>query len=281
MLTEIQNAKRIVLKVGTSTLTYPNGKLNLKRIDMLVRVLSDLKNQGRQIVLVTSGAIGVGVGKMGLKKRPSSIKGKQAVAAVGQCELMHLYDKLFSEYNHVVAQILLTKDVVEIPNRKKNAINTLETLLKMNVIPIVNENDTVSIEELTCTFGENDTLSAVVAKLIDADLLVNLSDIDGLYNADPRNDVNATLIPVVQKITQETRGLAGGAGSSQGTGGMCSKIVAAQIACRAGVHMIIASGQNPQILYDIFEGKQVGTLFLREEKHQDSKRNNKGEYTDE
>ena len=263
ILTEIQSAKRIVVKVGTSTLTYSNGKLNLKRIDMLVRVLADLKNQGREIILVTSGAIGVGVGKIGLKKRPSSIKGKQAAAAVGQCELMHLYDKLFSEYNHIVAQILLTKDVVEASNRKKNAINTLETLLKMGVIPIVNENDTVSTEELTCTFGENDTLSAVVAKLASADLLVNLSDIDGLYSADPRTDADAIRIPIVQKITQEIRDLAGGAGSSQGTGGMCSKIVAAQIACEAGVNMVIASGENPQILYDILEGKQVGTLFLK------------------
>lgn len=263
ILHEIKCAKRIVVKVGTSTLTYETGKLNLKRIECLVRVLSDLKNQGKQIILVTSGAIGVGMGKMGLKERPKTIRGKQAAAAVGQCELMHLYDKLFSEYNHIVAQILLTKDVVEVLQRRKNAINTFNTLLKMDIIPIVNENDTVSIEEIECTFGENDTLSAIVAALVDADLLVNLSDINGLYDADPKAKADAKLIPVVQEISEDIKKLAGGAGSNRGTGGMCSKISAAEIVCNAGANMIIASGEDPRILYDIFEGKQVGTLFLK------------------
>ena len=263
ILKEVQKARRIVVKVGTSTLTYEMGKLNLKRIECLVRVLSDLKNRDKQVILVTSGAIGVGVGKMGLEQKPKTIRGKQAAAAVGQCELMHLYDKFFSEYNHIVAQILLTKDVVEVTQRRQNAVNTFDMLLKMGVIPIVNENDTVAIEEIACTFGENDTLSAIVSELIGADLLVNLSDIKGLYEADPKSNPDAKLIPVVPEITDRIRNLAGGAGSARGTGGMCSKISAAEIACNAGVNMIIASGEDPSILYDIVEGKQVGTLFLK------------------
>lgn len=263
ILKEVRMARRIVVKVGTSTLTYETGKLNLKRIECLVRVLSDLKNRDKQVILVTSGAIGVGVGKMGLEQKPKTIRGKQAAAAVGQCELMHLYDKFFSEYNHTVAQILLTKDVVEVTQRRQNAVNTFDMLLKMGVIPIVNENDTVAIEEIACTFGENDTLSAIVSELIGADLLVNLSDIKGLYEADPKSNPDAKLIPVVPEITDRIRNLAGGAGSARGTGGMCSKISAAEIACNAGVNMIIASGEDPSILYDIVEGKQVGTLFLK------------------
>ncbi len=263
ILNVVKDSKRIVVKVGTSTLAYANGKLNFKRIDCLVRVLSDLKNQGREIILVTSGAIGVGVGKIGLKERPKTIRGKQAAAAVGQCELMHLYDKLFSEYNHIVAQILLTKDVVEIPQRRENAINTLNTLLEMGIVPIVNENDTVSIEEIECTFGENDTLSAFVGSLISADLLINLSDIDGLYDDEPKKNPNANLISVVTEINESVKKLAGGSGSNMGTGGMASKISAAEIACNAGVNMIIASGEDPRILYDILDGEQVGTLFLK------------------
>jgi glutamate 5-kinase len=265
ILKEIQTSQRIIVKVGTSTLTYDTGKLNLKRIECLVRVLSDLKNEGRQIILVTSGAIGVGVGKLGLRQRPKTTQEKQAVAAVGQCELMHLYDKLFSEYGHVVAQILLTKDVVEEAHRKRNAINTFNTLLELGIIPIVNENDTVAVEEIE--FGDNDTLSAVVGALVNADLLVILSDIDGLYNADPRIDSSAKIIPVVEEITEEIKKLAGGAGSNRGTGGMATKISAAEIACKAGVNMIIANGEDPRILYEIFEGKQVGTLFLKEGQH--------------
>ncbi|NLY44059.1 MAG: glutamate 5-kinase [Clostridiaceae bacterium] len=265
ILNEVKNAKRIIVKVGTSTLTHSNGKLNLKRIECLVRVLSDLKNEGKEVILVTSGAIGVGVGKLGLSERPRTTREKQAIAAVGQCELMFLYDKLFSEYGHIVAQILLTKDVVEEEHRKQNAINTFNTLLEFNIIPIVNENDTVAVEEIE--FGDNDTLSAVVGKLVNADLLIILSDIDALYDADPRVNKNAKPIPVVTEITDEIRLLAGGAGSNRGVGGMITKISAAEIACESGVNMIIASGEDPRILYDIFEGKQVGTLFLKKGQH--------------
>ncbi len=264
ILKEVKSAHRIVVKVGTSTLTHDTGKLNLKRMECLVQVLSDLKNQGKEIVLVTSGAIGVGAGKMGLMKRPKTIREKQAVAAVGQSELMHLYGKFFSEYNHVVAQILLTKDILESSQRRKNTLNTFKTLMKMNVIPIVNENDTVAVEEIKSTFGENDTLSAIVAKLIKADLLINLSDIDGLYDAEPKMNPDAKLIPVVEKIDDNIRKLAGGKGTDRGSGGMISKISAAEIACAAGVNMIIACGKDPRILYDILEAKQVGTLFLKE-----------------
>ncbi len=263
ILKEVQNAHRIVVKIGTSTLTHDNGKLNLKRMECLVRVLSDLKNQGKEIVLVTSGAIGVGIGKMGLQKRPNTIREKQAVAAVGQSELMHLYGKFFSEYNHIVAQILLTKDILESAQRRKNTLNTFKTLMEMNVIPIVNENDTVSVEEIKCTFGENDTLAAIVGKLIGADLLINLSDIDGLYDAEPKKNPDAKLIPVVEEINDSIKKLAGGKGTDRGSGGMVSKISAAEIACTAGVNMIIASGKDPRILYGILEGKQVGTLFLK------------------
>ncbi|MDK2798444.1 MAG: glutamate 5-kinase [Clostridiales bacterium] len=265
ILKEVQSAERIIVKVGTSTLTYDTGKLNLQRIECLVRVLSDLKNQGKQIVLVTSGAIGVGVGKLGLREKPKSIPGKQAAAAIGQCELMHLYDKLFSEYGHTIAQLLLTKDVVENEHRKNNAINTFNTLLELDVIPIVNENDTIAIEEIEFAdnFGDNDTLSAVVSELIGADLLIILSDIDGLYDADPRVNANAKIIHVVTEIDQSIKNLAGGVGSNRGTGGMATKISAAEIACSAGVNMIIANGEDPRILYKVFEGKQVGTLFLK------------------
>ena len=261
ILNEIKDYKRIIVKVGTSTLTYDTGKLNLKRMECLVRVISDLKNQGRDVILVSSGAIGVGVGKLGLRERPQSTREKQAIAAVGQCELMFLYDKLFSEYGHIIGQILLTKDVVEDEQRKQNAINTFNTLLELGIIPIVNENDTVAVEEIE--FGDNDTLSAVVAKLVNAHLLVILSDIDGLYDADPRINGNAKVIPIVSEINNEIRLLAGGAGSNRGVGGMVTKISAAEIACAAGANMIIANGEDPRILYDIFEGKQVGTLFLK------------------
>ncbi|MGE4283023.1 MAG: glutamate 5-kinase [Clostridia bacterium] len=268
ILDEITRSNRIVIKVGTSTLTYDTGKLNLHRIECLTRVLSDLRNQGKQVILVTSGAIGAGVGKLGLEKRPDTIPGKQAAAAIGQCELMHLYDKFFSEYGQTIAQILLTKDVVENEHRKENAVNTFNTLLEYNVIPIVNENDTIAIEEIEYAdnFGDNDTLSAVVSELIKADLLVILSDIDGLYSEDPRKNKDAEKIFIVEEINDTIKALAGGAGSSRGTGGMCTKITAAEIACGAGVNMIIASGEDPRILYNIFEGNQVGTLFLKENK---------------
>ena len=266
LLEEIRDSKRIVIKVGTSTLTHDGGKLNLRRMEALVRVIADFKNQKKEVVLVSSGAIGVGVNKMGLMSKPKTMAGKQAVAAVGQCELMHLYSKLFSEYHYAVGQILLTRDVVENPRKRENAKNTFETLIKVGAVPVVNENDTVAVEEIECTLGENDTLAAIVAEIVSADLLVNLSDICGLYTADPRKDKNATLIRVVEEITEEIEQLAGGAGTSRGTGGMLSKISAAKIANAAGVNMIITSGENPKILYDILDGVHIGTVFVRKGK---------------
>ena len=260
----LSDANRIVVKVGTSTLTYDTGKLNLKRMDKLVRVICDMQNSGRQMLLVTSGAIAVGVDKLGLDGRPKETRGKQAAAAVGQCELMYVYDKLFSDYSRNVAQVLLTRDVVDDAHRKQNVINTFETLLEMDVIPIINENDTVAIDELDeLVFGDNDTLSAVVASIVDADLLILLSDIDGLYDADPRADKNAKRIPVVREITDEIRALGGDAGTSRGTGGMITKISAAETAMAAHVDMVIANGENPELIYDILDGKDVGTIFTK------------------
>ena len=256
---DIQKAKRIVVKVGTSTLTYDTGKMNIKRIDTLARVLSDLHNQGKEVILVSSGAVGIAVGKLGLSEKPKETSKKQAVAAVGQCELMYLYDKMFSEYNNTVAQILLTKDDIVIPRRKRNIQNTFCTLMDMGIIPIVNENDTVSVDEIE--IGDNDILSAVVADLVDADLLVLFSDIDGLYDSDPHQNIDAKLIPMVYDV-ESVRSIAGGAGSSRGTGGMVTKLNAAEVATKAGIHMIITNGENIFSLYDILEGKPSGTLFV-------------------
>lgn len=255
----LSSAQRVVVKVGTSTLTYPTGKMNLQRMDRLAMVLSDLHNQGKEIVLVSSGAIGIAMGKLGLSEKPSDIKKKQAIAAVGQCELMYLYDKLFSQYNNTVAQILLTKDDVAIPKRKRHTQNTVNALLEMGIIPIVNENDTISVDEIE--IGDNDNLSAIVADLLDADLLVLFSDIDGLYDADPRKNASAKLIDIVYDI-ESVRDLAGGAGTNRGTGGMITKIEAATLATKAGINMIIANGENVDSLYDILDGNLVGTLFV-------------------
>ena len=261
ILKDVSLAHRIVVKVGTSTLTYETGKMNLQRIDRLAMVLSDLRNQGKEIILVSSGAVGIAVGKLGIKKKPSDTKTKQALAAIGQCELMYLYDKMFSEYNNTVAQILLTKTDISIPKHKRNMQNTFSQLLDMGIIPIVNENDTVAVDELG--IGDNDTLSAVVADLVDADLLVLFSDIDGLYDDDPHKNKNAKLIEAVYDV-EEVRPLAGGAGSSRGTGGMVTKLDAAKIASEAGIHMIITNGNNIDSLYDILSGKSTGTLFVSE-----------------
>ena len=255
---------RIVVKVGTSTLAHSGGRLNIRRVELLCKVLSDMKNAGCQVVLVSSGAIGMGVGKLGLDGRPQDMPGKQAAAAVGQCELMYTYDKLFGEYNHTVAQILLTADDIRDENRSRHVHDTLEKLLSWGVLPIVNENDAVAIDEIGVhtTIGENDSLSAVVAQLVGADLLVLLSDIDGLYTADPRKDPNATLIPVVDEITPEILALAGGTGTSLGSGGMATKLKAAQLAGAAGIDMVIANGEQPEQLYALLEGKNIGTRFL-------------------
>ena len=255
---------RIVVKVGTSTLAHSSGRLNIRRVELLCKVLSDMKNAGCQIVLVSSGAIGMGVGKLGLDGRPADMPGKQAAAAVGQCELMYTYDKLFAEYNHTVAQILLTADDIQDENRSRHVHDTLEKLLSWGVLPVINENDAVAIDEIGVhtTIGENDSLSAIVAQLINADLLVLLSDIDGLYTADPRKDVNATMIPVVDTITPEILALAGGTGTALGSGGMANKLKAAQLATTAGIDMIITNGENPENLYALLEGKTIGTRFI-------------------
>lgn len=250
----------IVVKVGTSTLTYDGGGINIRRVEILVKVLSDLKNSGKKIILVSSGAIGVGMGKLGIQKRPDCTRDKQALAAIGQCELMNYYSRLFGEYNHNVAQVLLTKDVIGDPVRNQNAVNTFEKLLQLGIVPIVNENDVISTDQIE--FGDNDTLSATVACLVDADLLILLSDIDGLYDSNPKDNPDAKLIPVVETIDEKIEALAGGAGSDRGTGGMITKIHAAEQAGNAGIDMIIANGANPYILYDIADGKEVGTLFV-------------------
>ncbi len=255
---------RIVVKVGTSTLAHSTGRLNIRRVELMCKVLSDLKNAGNEIVLVSSGAIGMGVGKLGLSGRPGDMPGKQAAAAVGQCELMYTYDKLFSEYSHTVAQILLTADDIQDPRRSRHVHDSLEQLLAWNALPIVNENDAVATDEIgiQTTIGENDSLSAVVARLIGADMLILLSDIDGLYTADPRKHPEAELIPVVEEITPEILALAGGTGSALGSGGMATKLRAAQIATQAGIDMIIMNGEEPQGLYRLFEGGVIGTRFV-------------------
>lgn len=258
---DISSKNRVVVKLGTSTLTHKTGHLNIRRMNSLVRVLADLHNSGKEIIIVSSGAVGLGVGKLGLRKKPDDTPTKQAAAAVGQCELMYMYDDLFDNYGITVAQILLTKTTIQ-SERKKNVENTFEKLISMGVIPIVNENDTVAIDELELEIGENDSLSAIVAQLAKADLLIILSDIDGLYDADPHKSDNAKLIPVVEKIDEHIKAIAGGAGSALGTGGMATKINAARIAGEAGIDMVIMNGDNPERLYDLFENKPVGTIFI-------------------
>lgn len=261
---------RLVVKVGTSTLARANGSVDLRNMDRLTRVLSDLHGRGWQIVLVSSGAIGAGVGKLGLSQRPGELRMKQAAAAVGQCALMHLYDKFFEEYGPTVAQILLTDEDVDHPVRAEHLRNTFSALLELGVIPIVNENDSVSSAEIETgrckVLGDNDTLSAIVARLVGADLLVLLSDIDGLYDADPRKDPGARLIHRVPAVTEELRASAGGAGTSRGTGGMQTKLNAAQLALDAGIEMVISNGAFPERLYDIVEGRDVGTRFVKTER---------------
>jgi len=255
----LADVKNIVVKVGSSTLTHSNGLLNLSHIEHLVRQLSDLHNRGYGIILVSSGAIGAGMGKLGLTKRPESIPEKQAAAAVGQGILLHMYEKIFSEYGKTVAQLLLTKEDMTDSTRKVNAHNTFTSLLDMRVIPIVNENDAVVVDEIKV--GDNDTLSALVAKLTKADLLILMSDIDGLYDSDPRQNKHAKLINFVDKITDEIEACAGGAGSNLGTGGMATKINAAKIATSSDISMIIVNGSNPGILTKIANGESVGTWF--------------------
>ena len=252
---------RIVIKIGTSTLAHPTGHLNIRLVEQLCKVVSDIKNAGHEVILVSSGAIGMGVGKLGLHTRPSDIPTKQAAAAVGQCELMYTYDKLFSEYNHTVAQLLITGDDVASQNRHANFRNTLNRLLELEALPIINENDTVATDEIV--IGDNDTLAAIVAESVGADKLILLSDIDGLYTADPHKDLNAKLLVFVSEITDEIRALGGGSAGSQGTGGMATKLRAAEICLGAGCDMVITNGKRPDDLYAILEGRSVGTTFSR------------------
>ena len=255
---------RIVVKIGTSTLAHPTGHLNIRRVEELCKVVSDIKNAGHEVILVSSGAIGMGVGKLGLRERPRDIPTKQAAAAVGQCELMYTYDKLFSEYNHTVAQLLITKDDVANDRRHQNFSNTMNRLLELGALPILNENDTVATDEIV--IGDNDTLAAIVSESVQAQMLVLLSDIDGLYTADPHKDPNARLIHTVNTLDESIYALAGVSSSNQGTGGMITKLHAAQICMASGCTMVIANGNAPAKLYDILDGKQVGTTFKEDSK---------------
>lgn len=250
----------MVVKVGTSTLTYDTGKTNIRRMHKLVSVLSDLVNSGLEVALVTSGAIGVGVGKLGLAQRPADTPGRQAAATVGQCELMFMYDKLFGEYGHTVGQLLMTKSDVENPERRQNLQNAFEKIFEFGAIPIINENDSVAVEEIV--YGDNDSLSATVAKLIGADALMILTDIDGLYDANPMENEDARLIAEVREITPELYEIAGGHGSKFSTGGMVTKLHAAEIAMAAGIDMLVLNGERPEAIYKAIDGKQVGTFFV-------------------
>ena len=250
---------RIVVKIGTSTLAHPTGHLNIRRVEQLCKIMSDIKNAGHEMILVSSGAIGMGVGKLGLRERPKDIPSKQAAAAVGQCELMYTYDKLFSDYHHTVAQLLITGNDTANDARRLNFTNTLNRLLELGALPIINENDTVATDEIV--IGDNDTLAAIVAQCVHADLLILLSDIDGLYTADPHTHPDAVLLHRVTKIDDHIRELAGVSNSDQGTGGMVTKLRAAEICLGCGCDMVIANGSNPGNLYDILDGKAVGTTF--------------------
>ncbi len=260
----LHNVKRLVVKVGTSSLTYETGKLNLRRMRKLATVLSDIVNSGIQVALVTSGAIGVGVGKLGLPEKPADMPGRQAAAAVGQCELMFLYDKMFSEYSHTVGQILITKSDVEHEERRANLVATFENLFCFGALPVINENDSIATEEIV--YGDNDSLSAIVARLIRADALVILTDTDGLYSHDPTEDPDANLIGVVEEITEDLYRIAGGHGSRFSTGGMVTKLDAAKIATEAGIDTVILNGSDPEDLYKLLDGRQIGTLFVGKNK---------------
>lgn len=259
----VNDFQKIVIKVGTSSLTYNNGKINLKHLDNLCKIISDLQNSGKKIILVSSGAIGVGVGKLGLSKRPEDTSKKQALAAIGQCELMNMYGKIFGEYGRVVAQVLLTAEDIHNDTSRKNIQNTFDELLSMDIIPIVNENDTVATTELEGkNFGDNDNLSAIVSVLTNADDLIIFTDTDGLYDSDPKSNPNAKLIAVVDEITDEIMHISGGAGSSRGTGGMNSKVKAAKFATQNGTQTYIMNGDHPENLYNVMEGVSVGTKFI-------------------
>lgn len=263
MRESLKNSKRLVIKVGTSTLMYGNGHINLRTIEKLAMVLSDLRNEGKEVILVSSGAIGVGCHKLQLSVRPTSIPDLQAVASVGQSELMHIYSKFFGEYGQVVGQVLLTRDVTDFPISRENVMNTLDSLLSRGIIPIVNENDTVAVEELehVTKYGDNDLLLAIVAKLVQADLLIMLSDIDGFYGSNPATDPEAVMFSEINQITPEIEALAGGRGSKFGTGGMLTKLSAASYCMDSNQKMILTNGKNPTVIFNIMQGEQIGTLF--------------------
>ena len=262
---KIAEAKRVVVKVGTSTITYSNGKINYEKIEKLARTMTDLQNQGKEMILVSSGAGAAGVGRLGLDAKPSTIPGKQACAAVGQGILMHIYERLFGEYGQVVAQVLLTKADMANRHSYANARNALQEMISWGVIPIINENDVVAIDEFK--IGDNDNLSALVASLADADLDILLSDIDGLYTANPKTHPEAKLVSVVEEVTPAIEATAGGVGSKNATGGMLTKLQAAKNAMSAGIALVIANGENLEVLRRIMKGEPVGTLFVPRENH--------------
>ena len=262
-MTDFKSSKRIVIKIGTSSLTYDTGKFNLNRIDRLAKVISDFKNSSTEVVLVSSGAVTAGIARLGINHRPHSIEEKQAMAAVGQCELMKIYEHFFDIYGYPVGQVLLTGETIEKNKARENAENTFRTLLNLGCIPIVNENDTVSSEEIEAiaTFGDNDRLSAYVAVLCKADSLVILSDIDGLYDSDPHKNPDAKLISSVDRIDEKILSYGGGAGTERGTGGVAAKLAAAQIACTNGITTYLLTGSDPEVLYSLRNGESVGTVF--------------------
>lgn len=259
----LSQSKRIVIKIGTSSLTYDNGRTNLRRIGTLVRVISDLMNQGKEVILVSSGAIGIGVNTLKMSEKPSTVAGRQAVAAVGQCNLMQIYSQIFSDYGYNVGQLLLTRDILDREEMKKNTVNTFNELLKLKIIPIVNENDSVAVEEIK--FGDNDNLSYVVSTLTEADLLVILTDIDGYYDKNPSSP-DAKLYHNVYDLSEEIEKAAGGAGSKMGTGGMLTKVHASRLAAEKGINSVIVNGSDPRVIFDILDGHDVGTLFVAKNK---------------
>lgn len=256
---KLSSAQRIVIKIGTSSLTYENGHTNLRRIGILVRVISDLMNQGKEVILVSSGAIGIGVNTLKLEQKPSTVAGRQAVAAVGQCNLMQIYAQIFSDYGYTVGQLLLTRDVINREDMRQNTVNTVEELLRLKIVPVVNENDSVAVDEIK--FGDNDNLSYMVATITNADLLVILTDINGYYDRNPSNP-DAKMYHNIYDLSEEIEKAAGGAGSTLGTGGMLTKVHACRLAAEAGINAIIVNGQDPRIVFDIIDGKDVGTLFV-------------------
>lgn len=260
----LTKAGRIVIKIGTTSLTYGNGHVNLNRIGHLTRVICDLVNRGKEVVLVTSGAIGIGVDKLKLKERPETLSGKQAVAAVGQLMLMNIYERFFSEYSLTVAQVLLTKNVTDGAESRQNAVNTFNELFRMGVVPIVNENDTVAVDEIK--YGDNDYLSYIVADLTEADLLIILTDIDGYYDKNPQENKDAILMHTITDLSEKIEKNAGGSGTALGTGGMLTKVHASRLAASSGIWAVIANGDRPETVYDILEGKEIGTVFIPEEK---------------